>query len=133
MEDISSIVNSIRNLFITEDDDDLCVVCYSNLSNITFYPCKHDNCCESCYLQLTPKKCPYCRANITSTDPIVELALNEFPVINPEVRIRNLLNEGMRKIQHLIELNNNPNIRLTEEEQEELYAHYDYLAWSASF
>ena len=92
MEEILSIVNSIRNLFITgdEDNDDLCVVCYDNLRNITFYPCKHDNCCESCYLQLTPKKCPYCRADITSTNPIVELPLNELPVITPEVRIQNL-------------------------------------------
>ena len=60
------IVYSIRNLFIT-DDDDLCVVCYSNLPDITFYPCGHDNCCSVCYERLNGK-CPYCRSEIISTD-----------------------------------------------------------------
>ena len=86
MEEILSIVNSIRNLFITgdEDNDDLCVVCYVNLRNITFYPCKHDNCCERCYLQLTPKKCPYCRADIAATNPIIELPEVELTTIQDE-------------------------------------------------
>jgi hypothetical protein len=50
------IVYSIQNLFITEDDEeDVCVVCYSNLQNITFYPCGHDKCCEACYLKVGEK------------------------------------------------------------------------------
>ena len=70
IKEMENIVKSIRHLFITEEDEDnLCVVCYSNLPDITFYPCNHDNCCEACYLQLrTPKTCPYCRTRIVSTE-----------------------------------------------------------------
>ena len=69
--EVDDIVYSIRQLFVTEDEEDLCVVCYVNLPNITFYPCNHNNCCEGCYLQLE-KKCPYCRSPINSTDREVD-------------------------------------------------------------
>ena len=77
IEQVNCIVDSIRNLFIIDDDDgseagdnevELCVICYTNFPNITFYPCGHDNCCESCYMRLENRRCPYCRTPIDSTD-----------------------------------------------------------------
>lgn len=53
--------NRVRSIRNTED---LCVICYSNLANITLVPCGHDNICENCYLQLNNNKCPFCRAII---------------------------------------------------------------------
>ena len=70
IEQVNYIVNSIRNLFIDEDDDEveLCIVCYTNFPNITFYPCGHDKFCEGCYMRLENRRCPYCRTPIDSTD-----------------------------------------------------------------
>ena len=132
MEEILSIVNSIRNLFITgdEDNDDLCVVCYDNLRNITFYTCKHDNCCERCYLQLTPKKCPYCRADIKSTDcdfksedEINQASVHEQGILNLNRLFQSVTEEEINRA--LEEINNTA--------EEELDAYYDYLAWTASY
>ena len=65
------VIISIRNLFITDDDaDDLCTICYNNLPNITLLPCKHDNICEGCFIQLNHfRDCPYCRTEIKFTIP----------------------------------------------------------------
>jgi hypothetical protein len=77
-------IYDIRNLFNenretpTELDDENCVVCYSNLSNVTFYPCNHDNCCEECYLELNTKNCPYCRTEIITINRENEYTSDEF-------------------------------------------------------
>lgn len=66
---------SIRNLFITEDDkDDLCIICYNNLPNITLVDCGHENICENCFTQIN-KKCPYCRSKITHTFPRIKIII----------------------------------------------------------
>ena len=74
-KDEDDVIISIRNLFITDDDDDdLCTICYKNLPNITLLPCKHENICEGCLIQLNRFMCPYCRARIRFTIPHMKLA-----------------------------------------------------------
>ncbi|MCG8430987.1 MAG: RING-HC finger protein [Candidatus Omnitrophica bacterium] len=90
IEQVNSIVNSIRNLFIIDDDDELCTICYTNFSNITFYPCGHDNCCESCYMRLENRRCPYCRTPIDSTDSFRFRIGNN---INHDNNINNIVDE----------------------------------------
>ena len=98
IEQVNSIVNSIRNLFIIDDEVDLCAICYTNFPNITFYPCGHDNCCESCYMRLVNRRCPYGRTPIDSTDSdiinhnigninIVDDDEDEIEVVDDEVNI----------------------------------------------
>ena len=154
MESFSNIVNSIRNLFLTgnEDNDDICIICKDNLPNITFYPCKHDNCCERCYLQLTTKNCPYCRTKIEKTSnetdvpfpsnlPFDNLRLSEWlnslpstehnimTDIMTEEELDNMTVEEHDNYYDYIarELEEHDNMR------EELNNYYDYQAWQASF
>lgn len=49
----------------TNDTDSQCILCVHYRVNTRFSPCEHHVCCSSCYLQLSKKECPICRASIT--------------------------------------------------------------------
>ncbi len=40
-----------------------CIACYTNTSNIMFYPCKHICVCQTCHDKIS--NCPLCRQSIT--------------------------------------------------------------------
>lgn len=55
---------SIQEKYI--DDNEICILCFSNFRQIIFTPCGHKNICYLCFEKLNPKKvfvdlkCPYC-------------------------------------------------------------------------
>jgi TPR repeat protein len=51
----------------SDPDDQLCFICYENLKDVMYYPCKHMS-CEKCFEKLKQsKKCPHCRGKIIMT------------------------------------------------------------------
>lgn len=51
----------------TDNEEDQCIMCYSNKKNLTFNPCNHNITCSECYLKFTKKlECPICKGSIQS-------------------------------------------------------------------
>lgn len=51
----------------TDNEEDQCIMCYSNKKNLTFNPCNHNITCSECYLNFTKKlECPICKGSILS-------------------------------------------------------------------
>jgi len=51
----------------TDNEEDQCIMCYSNKKNLTFIPCNHNITCSKCYLNFTKKlECPICKGSILS-------------------------------------------------------------------
>jgi hypothetical protein len=51
----------------TDNEEDQCIMCYSNRKNLTFHPCNHNITCSECYLKFTKKlECPICKGSIQS-------------------------------------------------------------------
>jgi TPR repeat protein len=51
----------------SDPDDQLCIICYENVKDVMYYPCKHMS-CERCFEKLKQsKKCPHCRGKIIMT------------------------------------------------------------------
>lgn len=67
-----SISNSLQlpaNLHLekTNNEEDQCIMCYSNKKNLTFNPCNHNITCSECYFKFTKKlECPICKGTILS-------------------------------------------------------------------
>lgn len=56
----------------TDDEDDQCILCYTNRKNIEFSPCAHCVTCSECYVKMIkPRECHICR------QPIVQLIARE--------------------------------------------------------
>jgi len=66
--------------YITKYKECECIVCFSNTIKYRFLKCKHEVCCNTCYVQLN-KKCPMCRAPIESTE---ELSIDYIEKLNEE-------------------------------------------------
>jgi TPR repeat protein len=49
------------------DDDNLCCICYENLKDIIFYPCKHLMCIRCYEILKQNQRCPICRTKIILT------------------------------------------------------------------
>ncbi|XP_016660636.1 E3 ubiquitin-protein ligase RNF123-like [Acyrthosiphon pisum] len=49
------------------NEEDLCIICYSNKNNVTLRPCKHQ-CCKLCinHHVLYSRVCFYCKGRIES-------------------------------------------------------------------
>jgi hypothetical protein len=46
----------------TDNEDDQCILCYTNQKNIEFGPCAHFVTCSACYLKMSkPRECHICR------------------------------------------------------------------------
>ncbi len=66
---ISSSMSLPANLILekTNNEEDQCIMCYSNKKNLTFNPCNHNITCSECYLNFTKKlECPICKGTILS-------------------------------------------------------------------
>jgi hypothetical protein len=48
-----------------QENEDNCIVCWSNPVDSVFVPCGHMACCRACAGQLSPQTCPICRQAIT--------------------------------------------------------------------
>jgi len=56
----------------TDDEDDQCILCYTNRKNVEFSPCTHCVTCSECYLKMIkPRECHICR------QPIAQLIARE--------------------------------------------------------
>lgn len=56
--------NIMQELKIKQNEENKCLVCCDNLSNVVFYPCYHGNICKRCAVAhlKTQTKCLLCRA-----------------------------------------------------------------------
>ena len=55
------------HLVKTNNEEEQCIMCYSNKKNLTFHPCNHNITCSECYLKFTKKlECPICKGTILS-------------------------------------------------------------------
>ena len=53
----------------TDNEEEQCIMCYSNKRNLIFRPCNHNISCSECYLKFDKKlECPVCKGNIQSLD-----------------------------------------------------------------
>jgi len=51
----------------TNDQEEQCIMCYSNKKNLTFNPCNHNVTCSECYSKFNKKfECPVCKGTIFS-------------------------------------------------------------------
>ena len=49
----------------TDNEDDQCILCYTNQKNIEFSPCSHFVTCSACYVKMSkPRECHICRQYI---------------------------------------------------------------------
>lgn len=56
----------------TDDEDDQCILCYTNRKNIEFSPCTHCVTCSECYVKMIkPRECHICK------QPIAQLITRE--------------------------------------------------------
>jgi hypothetical protein len=65
----SSSLSLPANLILekTNNEEDQCIMCYSNKKNLIFNPCNHNITCSECYLNFTKKlECPICKGTILS-------------------------------------------------------------------
>jgi hypothetical protein len=46
----------------TDNEEEQCILCYTNKKNITLSPCNHNIMCSACYVKLEKKnECPVCK------------------------------------------------------------------------
>ena len=51
----------------TNNEEEQCIMCYTNKKNLIFNPCNHNITCSECYLKFTKKlECPICKGTILS-------------------------------------------------------------------
>ncbi len=60
----TSIQQSVTKIF-TDDNDNSCIVCYSERKEVVLSPCGHYNLCKKCATSLNPRVCPLCRTIIS--------------------------------------------------------------------
>lgn len=102
-------------------NENLCVICRSNESDIYLVPCLHLTYCDSCFDLLEDKKmrCPLCRTEVFSVDnknnikKIIKKNIIEKIIENTENEIKNKFSDKLLKDElYLEKIKNNIEIKI---------------------